>query len=709
MTTIRGANRNTARWLTILAALAAFDVLSMAPCVVFAQGKLESGQLTSSALAGNLLGDSATRVYWVYLPPSYETSQARYPVFYVLHGYTQNSSSLTSIKPVIDRMIQDGEIREMIAVFVDGSNILGGSHSRSSVTIGDYETYITKDLVNLIDANYRTLPQVASRAITGFSDGGDDALYLAMVHPDVFSVVVGQGIAGNLNAFESVALATADVNPQSLSDFSNLDLMVQWILSFAAVVAPNPGKPPLFLDKPAEMLDGQAQLVPGVWERLLEQDNIHLIGRYLSNLTRLRGIKFVNGVKDSFNPIRDVRALSERMRELGIAHTFIEHSGGHAFLPEESLGFMSRVFSGALPQVQSVTADLTIVAGQPVPEVTVVLAAPPEATGRYPELSLDLSSLGVSEPLPMHHDGSGRYTARPSLAPLGTGLHYLSVSMEEGTDTPFPLSQVRLTVWPVWPAGDLQVIADEVAEGWKTQVQMKVTLDPKATGQVFQGRSALAAQTNGLWVIALSPAQPVSPLGYTALRFAFHPGDASGDALDVAIGSKRTNLWPGKPDRPRVDLAAKSWQVVEIPLDGLDPFNPFTSITFSGKLNGTFYLDDLRLVASPPPPPPPTAVLEDHAATRPQRFALEQNYPNPFNSETVIRFALPRGGEVELALYNLTGQKVVALMEGSREAGEYTVRWDGRDEQGHELASGVYLVRLESTQGAAVRKVTLLR
>jgi hypothetical protein len=456
------------------------------------------------------------------------------------------------------------------------------------------------------------------------------------------------------------------------------------------------------------LVDGKAQLVPEIWERFLEQDNMHLIVRYLSRPPRLRGIKFVNGVHDPYNLIEDVRALSDRMTELGIAHTYVEHSGGHGFLPEESLGFMSRVFNGALPQVQSFTADLgTIVAGQPLPAVTVVLVAPLEATGKYPELSLDLSSLGVSEPLPMDHDGSGRYTARPSLAPLPSGPYRLWVSVEEGTDTPFPFYQLSLTVWP---AGDLQAIADGVAEGWKLQGQLKVTLDPQASAQTYQGNSALAAQTNGLWKIVLTPAQRVSPLGYTALRFAFHPGDASGDVLDAAIGTTRANLWPGKPGGVKVDLAARSWQVVEIPLDGLDPYNPITSIGFSGKLNGTFYVDDLRLVASaPPPPPPPTAVLEDHAATRLHRFNLEQNYPNPFNSETVIRFALPVSEKVELGLYNLAGQKVVALMEGMREAGAYTLRWDGRDDGGRELASGVYVYRLQGGSRTETRKLLLLR
>jgi hypothetical protein len=64
-------------------------------------------------------------------------------------------------------------------------------------------------------------------------------------------------------------------------------------------------------------------------------------------------------------------------------------------------------------------------------------------------------------------------------------------------------------------------------------------------------------------------------------------------------------------------------------------------------------------------------VEEDHTAALPQSFSLSQNFPNPFNSETVIRFALPEPGEVELAVYNLAGQRVVSLAEGVREAGSY--------------------------------------
>ena len=107
---------------------------------------------------------------------------------------------------------------------------------------------------------------------------------------------------------------------------------------------------------------------------------------------------------------------------------------------------------------------------------------------------------------------------------------------------------------------------------------------------------------------------------------------------------------------------------------------------------------------------PIIAVLEEHTATLPQIFALAQNYPNPFNSNTVIRFALPTRADVNLALYNLAGQKVATLVSGPRQAGTYTLHWDGRDPQGRTPASGVYLYRLRTDQGQVeTRKLVLLR
>ena len=104
-----------------------------------------------------------------------------------------------------------------------------------------------------------------------------------------------------------------------------------------------------------------------------------------------------------------------------------------------------------------------------------------------------------------------------------------------------------------------------------------------------------------------------------------------------------------------------------------------------------------------------TVVLEEHDTAQPEDFALEQNFPNPFNSATVIRFSLPRDEDVELSLYNLQGQKVTTLIAGVRQTGVHTVRWDGREESGQELTSGLYLYSLRTGTRVETRKLMLVR
>ena len=104
-----------------------------------------------------------------------------------------------------------------------------------------------------------------------------------------------------------------------------------------------------------------------------------------------------------------------------------------------------------------------------------------------------------------------------------------------------------------------------------------------------------------------------------------------------------------------------------------------------------------------------TAVLEECLEILPSVYALEQNSPNPFNSATTICYALPVGGVVKLVVYNLTGQKVATLIDGQRSAGAYTVHWDGRDDRGLDLASGIYLYRLRVGSYTNVNKLLLLR
>ena len=104
-----------------------------------------------------------------------------------------------------------------------------------------------------------------------------------------------------------------------------------------------------------------------------------------------------------------------------------------------------------------------------------------------------------------------------------------------------------------------------------------------------------------------------------------------------------------------------------------------------------------------------TSVAGAQGPPVPTASSLHQSFPNPFNSNAVIRYSLPTSEEVRLVVYNLAGQSVTTLVHGRREAGPHTVRWDGRDDRGERLATGVYFYRLETNQRAHTRKLLLLR
>ena len=88
---------------------------------------------------------------------------------------------------------------------------------------------------------------------------------------------------------------------------------------------------------------------------------------------------------------------------------------------------------------------------------------------------------------------------------------------------------------------------------------------------------------------------------------------------------------------------------------------------------------------------------------------LQQNAPNPFNSQTVIPYSLLEPTSARLEVFALTGQRVAVLHQGQQQAGHYRLHWDGRDREGHPLASGVYLYRLITPESVLTRKLTLLR
>ncbi|MFQ5603108.1 MAG: T9SS type A sorting domain-containing protein [bacterium] len=123
----------------------------------------------------------------------------------------------------------------------------------------------------------------------------------------------------------------------------------------------------------------------------------------------------------------------------------------------------------------------------------------------------------------------------------------------------------------------------------------------------------------------------------------------------------------------------------------IDDSNPtFTIRTQFGSIDPKKY--DHWDYTNQVPNPTSVELISDNL---PATFELHQNYPNPFNPETAIRYAIPKSGEVRLTVYNLLGQKVATLVDKNQVAGSYLAKWNGQNDAGNLVSSGVYIYKIE--------------
>ena len=293
--------------------------------------------------------------------------------------------------------------------------------------------------------------------------------------------------------------------------------------------------------------------------------------------------------------------------------------------------------------------------------------------------------------------------------PEGNGARTIPVLIEQSSTLGPYWARIVSPPVVVVPGGDQFVFADDLGSNWRIARSSGVDTTRHASPSVFSGTAAWPlVVTSASWSAVLASEEPVVLAGYRGLRLAVKAGDGALTRLTVTIGSNLPLvLYPAAPGLPAFDPLDASWQVLQIPVELLGTAPSTSSITIGGRGQGTLYLDDIRLVAATVPAG--TAVLGHETGAMPPGCALGQNYPNPFNSSTAMRFELPTAAAVDLAVYDLTGQRVATLLSVHRGAGVYTVAWDGRDDQGKAVASGVYLYRLTAGPQVQARRLVLVR
>jgi enterochelin esterase-like enzyme len=305
-------------------------------------GSMEKIVVHGKSLEGNLEGDSPDREVIVYLPVSYTKNRSqRYPVVYFLHGYGAHAESYTNVmwaSDAADKTAAAGNSKEMILVFPDSYTIYDGSMYSNSPTTGNWETFLTEDLVSYVDSHYRTIASRESRGLAGHSMGGYGTLRLAMKYPEMYAAIypmsscclmnnpfaTGRGPApaakqGDGKAFTPPQQTKGDGKGKAGTGgvFANVGF------AQAAAWAPNPMNPPQFFDLPTK--DGQ--VVPAVAAKYLANSPLAMVDQYSSNLKKFKAFMMDCGLQDSLQASN--KELDESLTRLGVPHTYETYEGDH--------------------------------------------------------------------------------------------------------------------------------------------------------------------------------------------------------------------------------------------------------------------------------------------------------------------------------------------------------------------------------------------
>jgi S-formylglutathione hydrolase FrmB len=290
---------------------------------------VERIKVHGAALEGNLEGNDADREVLVFLPPSYAAQKSRrYPVIYALHGYSIGAEQWSK-EIVVPQTIEGAfanSAQEMIVILPDSKTVHNGSMYSSSVTTGDFERFVSNDLVAYVDSHYRTIPRRTSRGLVGHSMGGYGVTRIGMKHADVF---------GSLYIMSPCCLeprGAGPVNPETdkaleavktPADSAKLPFGLRAQLASAAAWSPNPNNPPLYLDLPAK--NGTVdQFVIAKWAA---NSPLAFFDQYVGNLRRYQAISIDVGDQDGLRV--GAGKLHQMMDSYKIANAFEIYKGTH--------------------------------------------------------------------------------------------------------------------------------------------------------------------------------------------------------------------------------------------------------------------------------------------------------------------------------------------------------------------------------------------
>ncbi len=304
-------------------------------------GRVNEHVIESRALAGNPLGDPTARPLWVYVPPGYDDSDARYPSVYVIQGYTgqasmwwNRSAFREGFPAAADRLFASGEAPPTIVVYVDAWTAYGGSQYVDSPGTGRYHTYLCDEIVPWVDAHYRTMAGAAHRGIQGKSSGGFGAMITPMLRPDLFGGLATHAGDGMYECCYIPEFAKAvrflrdydgdifkwwkDFRARTAFAKKGDDVLLITLGVAACFSARDDGTPELPFDPRTGRLRDE------IWARWLAWDPVRMVPRYADALRSLRAVWIDAGTRDEWYLDLAATGFRDELAKIGVTDVNFE-------------------------------------------------------------------------------------------------------------------------------------------------------------------------------------------------------------------------------------------------------------------------------------------------------------------------------------------------------------------------------------------------
>jgi hypothetical protein len=314
----------------------------------------------SKALEDNWLNDPTEREVIVFLP---EKLKEEAPLLIGLAGFGGGARSFLNFSPmsenftdVVKTLRKSGKLKDAVIAIPDCYTSLGGNQYINSSSVGNYEDFITDEIVPWIREDYST----GLTGVFGKSSGGFGSYSLATRHPDVFSGFADHsGDAG----FEYCYFADF---PDAIREFEKAGGVKNWfskynesrnkmskefmktinVLAMSAFYSPNPESENLGIDFPFDLETGE--LDPVIWEKWLKLDPARNIRENLERIRSMKGVYLDVGFSDEFNINFGMRIMHRILEKTNVPHVFEEFEGGHfniTYREEYALSYLAERLS----------------------------------------------------------------------------------------------------------------------------------------------------------------------------------------------------------------------------------------------------------------------------------------------------------------------------------------------------------------------------